>query len=89
MRTPPPLLIGGLFRCPEQRGPCCIVLDRFRLFFSLFFIVSCRLPFFSRLQCLMLYFCRFSPCKSPVFLWAKILARFSRVPVFSGAPNLT
>jgi hypothetical protein len=50
-----------------------LFLDRFRLFFSLFRIVSGRLPFFSRLQDLILYFCGFSPCKSPVFfLCAKI-----------------
>jgi hypothetical protein len=28
----PPLLIGGFFRCREERGP--LFLDRFRLFFS-------------------------------------------------------
>jgi len=41
----PPLLIGGFFRCREERGPRALFLDCFRLFFPLFFIVSRRLLF--------------------------------------------
>jgi len=71
-----PLLIGGFFCCREERGPCCIVFGSFRpvflacffLFFSLFLLFRVDCFFCSRLQGLMLYFCRFSPCKSPVFL---------------------
>jgi hypothetical protein len=55
----PPLLIGGFFRCREERGP--LFLDRFRLFFSP--VLSCfgSLLFFSGLQALILYFRRLSP----------------------------
>jgi hypothetical protein len=39
-----------VLRCREERVPPVLFLDCFRLFFSLFFIVSGRLTFFSRLQ---------------------------------------
>jgi hypothetical protein len=44
----PPLLIGGFFRCREERGP--LFLDRFRLFFSPVLSCSGSIAFFSRLQ---------------------------------------
>jgi hypothetical protein len=84
----PAVAVGGFCCCREECGPlvhCSWIC--FRLFFSLFFIVSRQLPFFSRLQRLMLYSCRFSPCKSPVFFWAKILTHFSRVQAIGVHPE--
>jgi hypothetical protein len=49
-----------VFRCRAERGPP-LFLGRFRLFFSLFFIVSRPIAFFSQLQGLILYFRRLSP----------------------------
>jgi hypothetical protein len=84
----PPLLIGGFFCCREERGPCCIVLDRFRLFFSLFFIVPYRLPFSRDYNALCCIFADFRPVNRLYFCGRKFLRVF-RGCLYFQAPQIS
>jgi hypothetical protein len=62
-----------VFRCREERGPLVhLFLDRFRLFFSLFLIVSCRLLFSRDYKGLYCIFADFRPVNRLYFLATKM-----------------